>query len=302
MKIIKLEKHYPGDYGKVFLTQDHYDTLIHEDCIVVGPEGQFIAALKKKAVPMETIAEAWKFLRDYQEKTDNRGTATGVKMVARRKKDGTMQKTLRAPKGDEVVSGVAGFMDRYVRLPFCRECSFNRKYPTAYATLLPLFQQVDFTHFQLDPVGWAHAKSYAAKTRPEWLIPGTNFTSVTINKNFRTAAHLDAANLKDGTCAMLLIREGRFDGGYVVFPEWRFAVAMDTSDVVVFRNMKDFHGNTPIIGKTKNYQRCTLVHYFREGMVNCGSAVEELERAKRRVAGDPIRGENINQDFEGTDE
>lgn len=295
MKTVKLSAHHPGDYKGKMMGPEHYDLMITDSCVVEGPDGEFIAAFLKRAIPMEIIRPAWSILRDFNPKTDNRGSATGVKMVPRRKKDGTMQKTLRTPKGDEVVSGIVGFMDRYVRIPYCRACSFNTQKPAEYEALIPLFQAVDKVHFQLDAEGWFHASVHAKKTKPDWLIPGTNFTTVTINKNFRTAAHLDAANLHDGTCAMLLIREGNYTGGAVVFPEWRFAVQMDTADVVVFRNMKDFHGNLPIVGKSKNFQRCTLVHYFREAMVNCGSTEEELERAKRRQPGDPIRSDVVNQ-------
>lgn len=294
MQTVRLEKRHPGEYKATMMGPEHYDTLITDSAMVLGPDGEFIAAFLKRAIPMPVIAPAWSVLRDFNPKTDNRGSATGVKMVPRKKKDGTMQKTLRTPKGDEVISGVVGFMDRYVRIPYCRACSFNAQNPDKYAALVPLFREVDRVHRELDPAGWAHGKAHADKTKPEWLIPGTSYTTVTINKNFRTAAHLDAANLHDGTCAMLLIREGKFEGGNVVFPEWRFAVAMDTSDVVVFRNMKDFHGNTAIVGKSKNYQRCTLVHYFREAMLNCGSLDEELERAKRRQPGDPIRSDRVN--------
>lgn len=288
MKVIKLEKRYPGDYKGKMLDESYYDQLITESCTVVGPDGEFVAAFVKKACPTPLVAQAWKQLRDWHPKTENRGTATGVAMVNRVKQDGTVSKTRRVPKGMEVESGVVGFLDRYPRIPFCRPCSFNTQHPEAYQALIPLAQHVSKLHEELDPVGWAFQKEHCDRTHPAFVVPETIYTTMTVNKNFRTAAHLDAKNLEDGTGSMILIREGKFEGGYLVFPEWRIAVAMDTGDLVIFRNMKDFHGNTKIVGLSEEFQRCTIVFYFRDGMVHCGSPEEELEIAKNRKEGDSM--------------
>jgi hypothetical protein len=300
MEILRVTEKVSGDFKGAQMTEEHYDRVISTDTMVLGPGDEVIAVLVKKALPMELVRASWAHLRDYHPKTENRGTASGVKMVARVRKDGKVSKTLRAPKGSEVESGVAGFLDRYPRIPFCRACSFNTERPKSYEELLPLFQKVAEVHQKYDPKGYEVSQSYQRRTNPAFTIPGTAYTTVTINKNFRTYAHLDANNLKDSTCAMALIREGNFTGGLVVFPEWRIAVQMDTADVVIFRNMKDFHGNTKIVGLSKDFQRCTLVHYFREKMVNCGTPAEELERAKRREAGDAIANDNLNE-FEDSD-
>lgn len=294
MRTIKLAKRYPGDYKGKRLTEDDYDTLLEEDAIVVGPEGEFVCGFKKRAMPMELVAQAWSVLRDWHPKTENRGTATGIEMVRRKKKDGTISKTNRVPKGYEVESGVVGFFDRYQRIPYCRPCAWNAEFPERFERLLPFFQKVSEVHQALDPDGFSFLREVANRTKGDWLIPGTSYTTVTVNKNFRTAAHLDAKNLRAASAAMAYIREGKLKGGDVVFPEWRVAVRMDTSDLIVFRNMVDWHGNTPIIKMGSNTQRCTLVHYYREGMINCGTPSEELERAKRRSAGDPVQNDKLN--------
>lgn len=298
MRTIQLDKRYPGDYKGKRLTDDDYDTILDDDAVVYGPEGEYVCGFKKRAIDMPVVAKAWKVLRDWHPKTDNRGAATGIGKTSRRKKDGTIQKANRVPKGYEVESGVVGFFDRYQRIPYCRPCAWNAEHPQRFEKLLPFFQQVRAAHESLDPDGFGFMREVADRTKGDWLIPETPYTTVTVNKNFRTAAHLDAKNLRDASAAMAYIREGRLKGGLVVFPEWRVAVKMDTSDVIVFRNMVDWHGNTPIVKLGSNTQRCTLVHYYKEGMINCGTPSEELERAKRRTAGDPIQNDHLNPEAE----
>lgn len=295
MKRIHLTKKYEGKFVGKRLNENDYDQLLEEDAEVFGPDGELLLVFKKQAIPAPELAAAWPILRKINPKTENRGTATGVEMVARVKQDGTKSNTLRVPKGMEVVSGVIGFYERYPRIPFCRACAWNDQHPQEYQQLLPLFQKVSDLHGELAPESYAFQKEWSDKTSPDFVIPGTIYSTVTINKNFRTAAHLDAKNLHDGMASMLLLREGKYAGGYVVLPEYRVAVAMDSGDLIIFRNMKDLHGNTPIIPLSKNYQRCTLVFYYREGMINCGTIEQELERAKNHKPGDPIRSINLNE-------
>jgi hypothetical protein len=298
MKNIVIEKSYPGDYRGLRPTEKDYDLLLNETATVLKPDGSLLCVLIKNAIPKEQIATAWRHLKKYNPKTDNRGTATGVEMVHRTKKDGTLSNTLKVPKGMEVTSGVIGFYDRYPRIPFCRKCSWNAENPEGFAEMLPLFQQVDKLYAEHAPDYYAAQKEIAARTSKDFKIPETVFTTITVNKNFRTAVHKDAKNF-DAVAPMLLIREGKYSGGYVVFPEYRVAAAMDTGDIIIFRNMVDWHGNTQIIPLSKNYQRCTMVFYYREGMINCGTAEQELERAKRRQRGDKIQSDNLNELNEG---
>lgn len=88
---------------------------------------------------------------------------------------------------------------------------------------------------------------------------------------------------------MILMRQGKFEGGIVVLPEWKIAAKLETGDLILFRNMQDIHGNTKIIPLTKDYQRCTMVFYYREEMIKCGTAADELARAQS--------GQDYSKDF-----
>lgn len=281
MKTIKLKNQkIEGDWSKRLLNDDDYDQVVTGPAIVYGPNDELVAVLLKNEFDRAQLQRAWKILKDVNLRTDNRGTAAGVDMVEHKKADGSTSKTRAVPKGHDVLSGVIGYYPRYPRIPFCRECSWNQHNPEKFKQLLPLFQRVNALHERYANESYNYQKSIVEGTSSDFVIPGTIYTTVTINKNFRTASHLDAKNLENGMAGMMLMRQGKYKGGLVVFPEWRIAAQMDTGDLIFFRNMIDYHGNTKIIPLSKDYQRCTLVFYYRSEMVKCGTKEQELERAK----------------------
>lgn len=291
MRTIRLQEqktNREGGWNKKLLDKNDYEHYLKgEDVTVLGPDGELLVVVKRNAVPMDILKTSWTILRKLNMTTTNRGSASGMEMKKNIKADGTASKTLRP---DEAVkSGIIGYFDRYPRIPYCRECAWTANNPTLWKMLLPLFQSVSETHKKYARESWELQKKWIDKTSEDFYIPGTIYTTVTVNKNFRTAAHLDAKNLYDGMAAMLYLRQGKLTGGDVVLPEWKTGVHLDTNDLIIFRNMKDYHGNTPITPLNQNTQRCTLVFYYREGMVKCGTAEQELERAKS--------GSDFSKDF-----
>jgi hypothetical protein len=65
------------------------------------------------------------------------------------------------------------------------------------------------------------------------VVPGTPFTTATINWNFRTAVHIDEGDLLDGFGVMSVLRQGRWGGCEVMFPAWGVAVDMCDGDVLL---------------------------------------------------------------------
>lgn len=272
-----------GDFKGKLLTDKDYDQIFEGNVTVYDKSGGLLMVLLKNPVDKKNLVKAWTALRECNLETSNRGTASGEKSVLRKRKDGKASKTRQVARGLEVISGVVGYYPRYPRIPFCRQCAWNQQNPEKFEATLPLIQEVSKLHKRFCGDAYARQEAVVNKTSKDFIIKDTIYSTVTVNKNFRTAAHLDAKNLQEGMCAMMLIREGKYLGGNVVFPEFRIAAKMDTGDLIFFRNMQDYHGNTPIVPLTKKYTRCTLVFYYREEMVKCGSAPQELERAKMNL-------------------
>lgn len=288
MRTLQLSSRTAEDWAGTFITDEHYDTLLDESAIVRKPDGSILCVLLKKALPKEILGQAWSVLRDYNPKTNNRGIAAGTGYVKQVKQDGTLSSTNRTPPEGVVTSGIIGFFERSVRFPYCRPCAFNLDHPEKFAAILPLLQHASSLYEQVLPEKFQYQLAYVEKSSKDFIIPGTIFSTVTVNKNFRTACHRDAGDLKDGYSCMALLREGKFSGANLVFPDFRVAAKLDTGDLIFF-DPHEFHGNTMLVPESEKFQRCTIVMYYRDGIQFCGTAEQELHRAKNRKKGDPLK-------------
>ncbi len=171
-----------------------------------------------------------------------------------------------------VLSGVAGWYDRYPRIPYGRATSYTRDNYDKFSLAFPFLQSLNRGFKELLP--WRHANQQAAanKIDSRFLVPKTVFTTVTVNKTFRTAAHYDAGDLSTGLSNLLVVsNNGRYSGGYLVFPEYRIAVNVRPGDLLLVNNHEILHGNTPIVLEDPEAERISLVCYFREAMLELGS-------------------------------
>lgn len=283
-KPYKVERVREGDWSKKFLTLDDCSTVIDESAKIYAPDGTLAAVLLRDGVSQENLKRAWFHLKNFWPSTNNRQTASGISKF-RVKKDGSVSKT---NIGETVNSGVLGFYDRYPRIPYCRKCSWNQQHPQEFADLFGLFKEVSERFREVWPEKWQIQADFAARTHPDFVMPGTAFTTVTVNKNYRTACHRDPNNLENSISTMLVIHDGKLSGGELVLPEYDLALRFRTGDLVWFENTKMQHGNAPIVRYRDSAQRCSMVFYYRAKMVECGSHLEELERAKNRKLGDPM--------------
>lgn len=179
----------------------------------------------------------------------------------------------------EVYSGTTGFFDRYPRIPYGRACAYNEKHPGTYAKAYPYIEKLEKFFAELLPYRYAAQKAACEKIDPRFRINNSVFTTVTVNKNFRTAEHYDAGDLHEGFSNLGVITNGKdYKGGYLVLPQFRVAVNVRPGDVLLINNHGGLHGNTEITGE-EGYERVSVVHYFREGMLSLGSW--EYESARR---------------------
>lgn len=177
-----------------------------------------------------------------------------------------------------VFSGVAGWYDRYPRIPFGRATSYTRDNYEKFKMSFPFLQSLNRGFKELLPWRWSNQKAAADKLDPRFLVPDTVFTTLTINKTFQTAAHRDAGDLDEGLSNLLVVGSGEYTGGYLVFPEYRIAVDVRPGDLLLVNNHEVIHGNTPIVLNHDKAERISLVVYFREPMLTLGSYEYEQTR------------------------
>lgn len=287
------------------LTPRAFDVLIDEDADVTTDTGEPLLYYRKQALPLADCLAAYRNLRKAATPTDARGIAAGEEKLnndetgnARPKvregrlgfrnitQDGRLSRQWRT---SIVNSGIIGFFDRSPRFPYCRQTAFTMNEKEQFWAALPLLQRASEVFREVCPDKWAVQQAITRASSQDFVIPGTVFTTVTVNKNWQTAVHQDAGDLKEGFGVMAALRSGLFDGGYLVFPQYRVAVNMRTQGLLL-ADVHQWHGNTPMKGKSDGWERVSLVMYYRNGIRYCGTAQDELERVKSRKQGTKLNG------------
>lgn len=173
---------------------------------------------------------------------------------------------------NEVHSGIAGAFGRVPRMPWGRLAAYNARNPEKFEKAIPFLQTLNAGFAELLPQRHAAQKQFTDKLDPKFVIDGTVFTTLTINKTFRTAAHLDAGDYGPGFSNLLVLsNDGNYTGGYLILPEYRIAVNVRPGDLLLIANHTAIHGNTPIELGSETSERVSVVAYAREDLANLGT-------------------------------
>jgi hypothetical protein len=175
-----------------------------------------------------------------------------------------------------VNSGIAGWYDRYPRIPYGRATSYTRDNFEKFKKSFPMLQKLSKGFSDYLPQRWSAQKECIDKLDPAFYVPETVFTTITVNRTFRTAAHRDAGDLSAGFSNLVAMDNGKkYSGAYLVLPEVRVAVNIRPGDLLLINNHEVIHGNTPIVVEEEGAERYSLVCYFRENMLQLGSKAYE---------------------------
>ena len=263
-----------------FLNNTHYNQLITSDCDAYDNHGNLLFRIRKNAIPLEVLKKGVNSFKDSIEVTESRGAASGSSHK-RIRKDGSVS---NITVGNKVNSGSVGYMDSGAMVKYCRKTAFARNYFDKFKQGIPFVEFIDQKYKELCPEHYAKQKSIADGTNRNYIIGNTSFTTVTVNKNFRTACHQDAGDFSDGFGNLIVYREGDYNGGYFVMPEFGVAVDLHNTDLL-FADVHKLHGNTEIIDATDDWLRISFVMYYRENMIKCSSPTEELQKTKMDKTG-----------------
>ena len=200
---------------------------------------------------------------------------------------------------NQVASNPIGFYEsgkNFADLP-CRLTHFTRTNFEKYNDGLPFIQHIDKLFQKLIPE--SHNKQLVrADTKPHLKIPKTAFSTVTINRNFRTAMHRDAGDFRDGFGNLTVIERGKYHGGYTIFPQYGVAIDLRNNDFVAM-DVHQWHCNTPMYeteedkafnetldyafkdnpevgtaGIYEKYTRIFFVCYLREKIASCPDEID----------------------------
>lgn len=261
------------------LDDTSYKILVDYDADVYDKEsGKVLAKFRKNLIPANMAKTAYENLKKAAGSTGNRAIASSERGKFLQKKDGTISNTHRVKP---VESGIIGYFDRTVRTPYCRQTAFNKNEFDKFKKAYGIIKFVDNQYKELMPDEYKLQRDVADQTAQDFVIKDTAFTTVTVNKNWQTAVHTDKGDFEKGFGNLVVLREGRYEGGYFVIPQWGVAFDMQNCDLLLC-DVHQWHGNTPITKIDEKATRISLVMYYRQNMTNCGTATEEQEIAKQR--------------------
>ena len=263
-----------------YLDNKNYDLLITEDANGYDVNGNLLFRFRKNAMPLETLKLGVESFKDSIELTESRGIASGSSHK-RVRKDGSISNT---SVGNFVESGSVGFMDSAAMVRYCRKTAFTKKYFDKFKSGIPFVKFIDSKYKELCPTHYAKQKAIADGTNRNYVIEDTSFTTITVNKNFRTAVHKDAGDFPDGFGNLIAYREGDWTGGYFCLPQYKVAIDLQNTDML-FVDVHQWHGNTDFINTDDNFLRISFVLYYREYMYKCSQPSEELFKVKMNQTG-----------------
>lgn len=232
---------------------------------------------------MEEV-DAYRILHPlHRSMSNNRGMASGTKRIERGAGGGTRSDAMN------VSSVILGAFEQSGVYRYCRMTEWTGRNLPEWQSLAPLFRVIARHLEERVTERYNVQMDMARKTDAGWVVPGTPFTSITVNNSYPTGTHRDDGDLEEGFSTIAVIRRGDYEGGKLVFPQYRVAVDLQDGDLLLM-DAHQWHGNTRmtcscgerIQNKFCSYcgaERISIVSYYRTRMADCGSPEEEYERA-----------------------
>tara|TARA_B100000767_G_scaffold272954_1_gene301819 strand:- start:1113 stop:2135 length:1023 start_codon:yes stop_codon:yes gene_type:complete len=285
-EIEKKEGHYFSDkYFPIILKED-YNVFN-----LVNGKKTLIAKFRKNVISKSLTEKAIQNLKEVSKKKHyNRGSAAGLinmkKIPNYVKKKNIIIKNNYSIEGynsnksgnfvnqglsNESRSNIIGFFDKRDRntstsnLP-CRLTAFNHKHIDKFKNVEPFLERIDELFKKLVPN--AYKRQYNRAHETKFVISNTSFSTVTINNNWRTALHKDSGDFYEGFGNLVVCEKGKYAGGYTGFPQYGVAFDVRNGDFLAM-DVHQWHCNTPIKPKTKDYIRMSVVCYLRSNMLRC---------------------------------
>lgn len=323
----KLESEYIGE--KFYKQKNPKQWLINYDCDGYDEEGKLLFIYRKNKIKKNLAKIAVDNLRKISRVThENRGASAGK--LSRKSLPNYVGKYLKAGKfrttfyskitgklskqsvSNLAPSNIIGFYDKSDRNLLgkgakIRKTQYLRDHPEKWKKIIPYFQNIDKIYQKAfvgkKPNIYQEQKKRANKVK-KYTIPGTAFSTATVNYSWRTGVHKDKANYAGGLALLTVIEDpankNTYDGCYLGFPQYGFAVDVRDRDILITDNRIGWHGNTEFKGRNSKiydmgggkmpskrqkqnnwyYNRMSLVMYMRESMIEAALNAKSLKNQK----------------------
>ena len=246
------------------LKRNQIKTIIDDDADVYTKEGKLLLKFRKNKLRKENLKEFYDNVINFANKTtNNRGSASG-------------SKSKNVYDNKKIKTNIIGYFDKFSPAQkflmkkqgkkfstTARETRFNMDYPEKFKKLLPLIKEIDKYYKDFIPEKYEKQKKKANQTA--FKIDGTAFTTITTNVNFQTTVHKDKGDDEEGFGNLVVIENGKYEGGETCFPQYGIGVDVRTGDVL-YMDVHEAHGNLPIILESPEVKRLSIVCYLRKSI------------------------------------
>jgi hypothetical protein len=288
------ESELKSKVGKILGDED-YNLLLTGPARVRMPDNRPLCVYVPGALAGELDAPGiYDILHSLQvRQTNNRGSASGspgfiTRHGAAWKDDPDRKGSHPQPYYRRVASTIVGAIDPMRQQKACRLTAWTGQNLPQWRALAPLLQRVAEVQADYVPERAAAQQAAADASHPAWIVPGTPFTTITVNNTYPTGVHTDKGDLDEGFSTISVLRRGEYTGGRLVFPEYRVAVDLRHGDLLLM-DAHQYHGNTALVcacgTEPNNFcrvcgaERISVVSYFRTKITQCGAPEEELHKA-----------------------
>lgn len=260
------------------------------------PDNRPLAIYLPRALSGVLTGDVYEVLHSLKQfTTSNRGNASGSKRLRRGGPDTPASRTETVP----IASVLLGSMDPMGQTRYCRLSAWTGRHLPEWETLHPVLREVGHHLATQVPDRYAAQMARVNASQPEWIIPGTPFSTVTVNNTYPTGVHTDKGDLDEGFSTIACLRRGPYTGGQLVFPAYRVAVDLQDGDLILM-DAHQWHGNVPIVCacgterrgpcETCGAERISVVSYFRTKITTCADPA--TEQAKATAAADARQPRN----------
>jgi hypothetical protein len=171
------------------------------------------------------------------------------------------QSNRAAVRGQSGKEAVWGFMEAGTFRPDSSMTALTFQHLEKFIKTLPFFQAVNAGFSKYWPEAYSR-QLLAAQQIPEYIIPGTVFSTGTINGNVITRAHTDDGNA-EGTISCLT-QFGNFKGGHVCVARFGVLIKSFPGALLLADIRDELHGN---MEPAEGDDRVACVTYLRGGLL-----------------------------------
>lgn len=254
------------------------------------PDNRPLCVFLPGALTPAVTPEVYDVLHSLKQFTSsNRGLASGTRRLRRGGPDTPATRTETVP----IASVLLGSVDPIGQTRYCRTTSWTGRHLPEWETLHPFLREIGQHLATHVPDRYAAQMARVAQSDPAWIVPGTPFSTVTVNNTYPTGVHTDKGDLDEGFSTIACLRRGTYTGGQLVFPAYRVAVDMREGDLILM-DAHQWHGNVPIVCQcgttlrgpcpTCHAERISVVAYYRTKIATC--ADPDTEQLKAVTASD----------------